>query len=312
VSVRVGEVFARHLGPDRVSASGIRQFVEAYQLSDPLFHDRDAARAAGHAGLLSPAAMMLTWVLPPYWSPGEPPMAPGVMPGFAWTKVDLPGSEMMATSIDLSFDRPVVEGMRLSATYAVTSVVPKTTRVGTGSFVGFRVEVCDEDAELVGTMDLTSFRYDPTPHGDQVPRVARASEPPAPGDFPDVEVDLTLQRLVMMCAANRDYAPTHIDDAAALASGAPAAYADMISIFALAEKAVLDRLGPGIRVAALREVRLRSFTVHGRPLRIRTSRVPGAVGGAPEVDVAFYQDGELPTATARVVLARTGTTLDNL
>lgn len=59
-----------------------------------------------------------------------------------------------------------------------------------------------------------------------------------------VEMHLSLQRLVMVSGANRDFAPTHIDNEAARAGGAPAAYADVMFVFTMVERLLLEWSGP--------------------------------------------------------------------
>jgi acyl dehydratase len=76
--------------------------------------------------------------------------------------------------------------------------------------------------------------------------------PVAVGDLvPPFTVALTLQRLVMEAAANRDFAPIHFDREAAAASGAPDVYANTTFIETLLEAALRSWAGPTARIAEI-------------------------------------------------------------
>ena len=49
-------------------------------------------------------------------------------------------------------------------------------------------------------------------------------------ELPELALPLTVQRLVMEAAANRDFVPLHHDDAAAQRTGAPAMFANTSSL----------------------------------------------------------------------------------
>jgi acyl dehydratase len=82
----------------------------------------------------------------------------------------------------------------------------------------------------------------------------------AVGDaVPAVRLELTMQRLVMIAAANRDFAPTHVDPEAARATGAEHAYGNMMLVMALMERAAEQWAGPCARLRRLRGVRMIGF-----------------------------------------------------
>lgn len=94
----------------------------------------------------------------------------------------------------------------------------------------------------------------------------------AVGDELDpVTMNLSLQKLVMIAAANRDFAPTHIDPEAARETGADTAYTNMMFVMAMLERTVTCWAGPEARLARLHQVRMTAFnrvgdtiTCHGR------------------------------------------------
>jgi acyl dehydratase len=81
--------------------------------------------------------------------------------------------------------------------------------------------------------------------------------------LPETSLVLSLQRLVMIAAANRDFAPTHHDPEVASATGARRPYGNMMFVMAMFERAVLSWAGQGARLRQLREVRMMSFNEAG-------------------------------------------------
>jgi acyl dehydratase len=107
-------------------------------------------------------------------------------------------------------------------------------------------------------------------------------------------VPLTLQRLVMEAAANRDFTPLHHDRDDARATGAPDAYANTMFIQALLEAGLRSWMGARGWLEEL-EIRMEAFnlvgrvvTAHGRVTKIE----PDAGGGAVWLDVWMEADGE--------------------
>jgi len=84
---------------------------------------------------------------------------------------------------------------------------------------------------------------------------------------------LSLQRLVMVSGANRDFAPTHIDNEAARAGGAPAAYADIMFVISMFERLLLEWAGPAARPRRIGPVRLHDFVVCGEDVTVAGSVV---------------------------------------
>src|ERR1700722_2242164 len=89
--------------------------------------------------------------------------------------------------------------------------------------------------------------------------------------LPPTSISLSVQRLVMIAAANRDFAPTHHDGEVARATGAGNPYGNMMFVMAMFERAALEWAGSGARLRRLRDVRMMAFneagmtiTCHGR------------------------------------------------
>lgn len=156
-----GQPLASQVGAEPVSAAGIRRFAEAYEMDCPLYWDDAAARAAGLSGRIAPWSMAMTVAMPAYWKPGDPPLAEGFVPPFAWDCVDVPGREMMSTRVELVFERPLRVGDLLRSDYRVTRVTPKRTSVGEGHFIDFEVSLTDQHGDLVAVERSSVYRYDP-------------------------------------------------------------------------------------------------------------------------------------------------------
>lgn len=108
-----------------------------------------------------------------------------------------------------------------------------------------------------------------------------------PGEtLPPVSIDLSVQRLVMIAAASRDFAPTHHDAQVARDTGAGGPYGNMMFVMAMFERAALDWAGPGARLAHLRDVRMMSFNEAGLTVTCEGT-VTGVDAGARRVRIGL-------------------------
>jgi len=115
-------------------------------------------------------------------------------------------------------------------------------------------------------------------------------------------VALTLQRLSMEAAANRDFNPIHIESETGRASGAPDAFANTTLIETLLEAVVRDGAGLGAHIAVL-EFSMLGFNAVGDRLTVG-GEVREVADGRAEVDVWIDGPrGRTVTGTATVVLA---------
>jgi hypothetical protein len=81
-------------------------------------------------------------------------------------------------------------------------------------------------------------------------------------------MNLSLQRLIMVSGANRDFAMTHIDPVSAREGGAPSAYADIMFIFTMAERLLIEWAGPRAVLRRLGPIKLKDFVVCGEQLNV--------------------------------------------
>ncbi len=154
-------VVAKTVGAEEISATAIRRYVEAHEMLWPLYSDPEVARSYGHETVIAPPSMLLTAAMPAYWEPGDHPLEPGVLPPFMWAELDLPGTEMVTSSVDLEFLEPLRIGDRITTTYRILRTTPKKTSVGDGFFIDFELEFARQDGTVVAVERTSIYRYTP-------------------------------------------------------------------------------------------------------------------------------------------------------
>lgn len=122
-------------------------------------------------------------------------------------------------------------------------------------------------------------------------------------DIEPFTVTLTLQRLVMEAAANRDFAPIHHDPKHARDSGALGPYANTTMIETLFEAALRQWAGLGARIQMI-EFSMKSFNVTGDTVSA-CGRVAGVDGQT--VDLELWIEGPRgTTVTGRATVGLSG------
>ncbi|GAA1399821.1 MaoC family dehydratase N-terminal domain-containing protein [Pseudonocardia kongjuensis] len=123
------------VGPYQVGREKIREFAVAIGDGDPLFHDVDAARAAGHPDLLAPPTFPVCFTMPVIEAFLKDP-------AFGWDY-----TRMVHGDQRISFHRPVRAGDELTT---VVHVDELRTRAG-NHMLTLRCEVSDGAGEPVVT-----------------------------------------------------------------------------------------------------------------------------------------------------------------
>lgn len=141
-----------------VNEAMIKYFASASEDGNPSFWD-DAFAAGQWGAIVSPPAMLVHWVLPPPWSPGE--TSDGhLAPPLLLTKVPLPGDTVINISVDYTYHRPVLAGERLCAVEELVDVSEeKTTRLGVGHFVTTAATFLTAGDEVVAAQTNVALRY---------------------------------------------------------------------------------------------------------------------------------------------------------
>jgi acyl dehydratase len=168
----VGKVLARFTGADAVNVSDIRRRLEVLAWDAPIHYDVEAARRAGYRDIVSPATMVITWVIPPYWEPGDERPALGdplYLPRFALRKIPAPGSALFGTDCVTRFHEPVYPGDRISGEVRFLSFTRKTLRIGDGAMMTAGTRYHNQRSVLVAEEEITVFRYEPAIPAEEAP-----------------------------------------------------------------------------------------------------------------------------------------------
>lgn len=133
-------------------------------------------------------------------------------------------------------------------------------------------------------------------------------------ELPSFDIPLTIQRLVMEAATNRDFAPIHFDREIARTTGAPDPYANTMLIQAVFEATLRNWMGLEGRLRTL-AFDMRSFATAGTTLsghaRVAAVR-PDGDGGVVDLEIWTESGGkQAATGTATIWLPRGGDAADS-
>jgi 3-methylfumaryl-CoA hydratase len=246
VDTQVGSFIAA----DAVEKGAIRHLLEVHEWDYPPGYDIAAAKACGCRELVAPSSTYLTWALPPYWAPGDPPIRDRVIPPLPFRTVPGEGTMMVATDIAVTFLQPIYVGDSINSTYWLRAVVPKSTHVGEGAFLTFEATFSNQDDQVVAVERTTTFRYTPC-SSEEVAGTTRQSRSSSDATRQDgaefvvgpTELRLTLQRLVMAAGSNRDFAPVHHDVSLAQGARMGAPFANSMFVGTHLERAATEWAG---------------------------------------------------------------------
>lgn len=313
----IGREFASIEGADEITEASVRQLLEALDWDWPGARDTIVGTRHGHT--IVPLSTYLSYALPAYRSRGEH-LPPTILPRLPYHRVPMPFPYRMATSVEVA-PGPVdlMVGDRISSTWSVAEVHRTTTRLGEGAFVTYEAVFRNQHGGVVAVERATLLGFQPpkVDPADVVSSPARAPrltvgmqewDPVAPlagTALRPVRIDLTLLRLAMIHAANRDFAPIHNDPAAAAGIGARGVVINSIALVSLVERLLVDNAGPGARVRMLGPLHLRKPTAAGQVLTVAgavTAVTPEEDGYELSVDIEFSgeRDGVTATAEGRV------------
>ena len=156
----VGQVsFTDDPGPWEVNAPMIGHMVEALGDGNPIYVDGDAAKAAGHPGIVAPPTMLQTWAMKGLR--GNRPTEG------AWASVlrllDEAGfTSTVAVNCEQEYGRYLTVGDRVFVSGVLDAVSEeKHTGLGIGHFVTTRDEYRDQHGDLVGTHLFRVLKFKP-------------------------------------------------------------------------------------------------------------------------------------------------------
>jgi acyl dehydratase len=143
-------------GAHEVTWAQIKHFCAMVRDGNASYWDEEFAdRQWG--GVISPSALLFTWILGPEWQPGTP------QPSTLLTaQVPLPGTTMISTGCEAELFRPLRVGDRVNVEEELVDVSElKRTRLGAGHFIT-TVSTCRlGDGTPVARYTHVLFRYTP-------------------------------------------------------------------------------------------------------------------------------------------------------
>lgn len=156
-------------GRDPVNQPMIRHWVDAIGDENPIYVDEEAARAAGHPGIVAPPAMIQVWTMMGLGGerPADDPLGKvmELFDGAGYVGV-------VATNCEQTYHRYLRPGEEVSVTAEVTDIVgPKQTGLGEGYFITQKIRWWagqDGDGELVADMNWRILKFLPKDRAETV------------------------------------------------------------------------------------------------------------------------------------------------
>lgn len=154
-----------------VNDAMIRNWVEAHEDLNPVYVDRDAARATGRHDVICPPAMVSTWVMSGLRRYREVQQArqEGRSEDYAYSRLmdtlDRAGyTSVVATNVEQTYVRELHPGDHVTAYFTIEAVSElKQTALGEGRFVTLLKHYCDSDDALVCEERFRLLRFRPKP-----------------------------------------------------------------------------------------------------------------------------------------------------
>jgi acyl dehydratase len=153
----IGRVSGFMQGPDEVNKAMIRHWCEMVEDANPLYIDEGYAVESGYGSVISPPAMLSTWVYPRWWPPVEMPADIGP------AQLDLPLGDLPIPAVISWIEEyllPVRPGDRIHYNTRLDNISTlKKTRLGVGHFITTTNYYYNQRDELVGTTQYVLYRY---------------------------------------------------------------------------------------------------------------------------------------------------------
>ncbi len=154
----IGQRRYEEFGEFDVERGYIFSSCSSVQNGNPIYWDEKTANDIT-GGFIAPPTMISVWFRPHYWSPGRTEEAVPLQLHFD-LKASLGLPEAVMSDNTITFYEPVRIGDRLKTTQILRSVsAPKTTKLGTGRFWVFEVEIENQNGELCAVESYTGFGY---------------------------------------------------------------------------------------------------------------------------------------------------------
>lgn len=258
---------ARYTAPEEVGRAAIRYFARAVGDDNPVYTDDDAARAAGHDGVVAPP----TYVCESNQYADRPRDADGYI-GHTWDLPVPPGGRVVRGGHRYVFGRPVRPSDVVSVLWRVADIAAKTSRSGAPLLiVTSESTYTGADGAHLATNTDTTIHTDTSSGDGRGAPATPAPAPPAPAPPAPAGEDLvrTLDSaaLVAYAGATWDWYRTHHDAEAARAVGLPRPIVDGQMLGALLAEHAQDRFGPRARIRRM-DFRFAAMAFAGDTVRV--------------------------------------------
>ncbi|RVW07978.1 DNA-binding protein [Prescottella agglutinans] len=174
--VKAGGASKPRAGRDPINMPMIRNWLEAIGDENPIYVDDDAAKAAGHGGIVAPPAMAQVWTMRGLGAVREEDDPLGRM-----TQIldDAGYTSVVATNCDQIYHRYLRPGEEVTIESTLEDVVgPKKTGLGEGWFFTTR-NLWKVGDEVVAEMLFRILKFAPPAKTQQAPVVAESASVPA-------------------------------------------------------------------------------------------------------------------------------------
>jgi hypothetical protein len=159
-----GDGFSR--APDPVNLPMIRHWAAAFEDSNPVYTDADAAAASRFGQIVAPPMMLQTWTMPPpvitgiAERGGAPTESTGESVMTIFEEAGFTGT--LASNSEFEIERYLHLGEVVSAQSLVESISEeKQTRLGPGHFVTWVTTYSDAAGEVVGRQRFRVLKFKP-------------------------------------------------------------------------------------------------------------------------------------------------------
>ncbi|MDA2889634.1 bifunctional MaoC family dehydratase N-terminal/OB-fold nucleic acid binding domain-containing protein [Mycolicibacterium sp. BiH015] len=160
-------------GRDPVNQPMIHHWVDAIGDRNPIYVDAEAAKAAGHPGIVAPPAMIQVWTM---GGLGEGRSDDDPLSKMMALFDDAGYVGVVATNCEQTYHRYLQPGEELAIHAEITDVVgPKQTALGEGYFINQLITWTTADDELVAEMKWRIMKF--TPRGEVTSAVPEDLDP---------------------------------------------------------------------------------------------------------------------------------------
>lgn len=151
---------------DPVNRPMIHHLCDALGDRNPIYLDRKAAQAAGHADVVAPPSALQVWNME---IPGAIDTSPPSSVERAYDTLRYGGfPNVVAVNSEQEYARYLVPGDVLTCEESVEELSgPKTTKLGPGYFITTLTRFRDQESRFVGSMRFRTLWYASTPGGIQ-------------------------------------------------------------------------------------------------------------------------------------------------